>query len=142
MDRHQLQLQGAINILFDWQHVFYGQIIESGFTIVETPQSDQRQNYTIDDIDEFHMGFEWLFPTEHYVFAARAGYYNIPNHQVRYVGEDPVKQSLFSRGILADEDHFTFGFGANRDNRLQFDVSVNIWQQGREFTTSFIWRKK
>lgn len=132
----------TFNILVDWQHVFYSQIIDSGFTIIENPEFDSKSNYTIGDTDEFHLGVEWLLPLDRHVWAFRAGYYNNPNHQVRYIGDDPVKQSLFSRTIQDDEDHLTLGIGLVRGNRLQIDLSMNVWQQGREFTTSFIWRKK
>ncbi len=132
----------TLNVLFDWQHVFYSQIIKRGFTIIEAPGFDSQDNYTIGDINEFHIGVEWLLPLENHVWAFRGGYYNNPNHQVRYIGHDPVKISLFSRGILADEDHLTLGVGLVRGNKLQVDLSVNLWQQGQELTASFIWRKK
>lgn len=131
-----------VTVVLDWQAIFYDQIIKDGFRIVENPESDSRENYTIEKTDEFHLGTEWLLPLRDNVLAIRAGFFRNPTHLVRYIGDDPIQASLFSRRGLHDEEHLTLGFGWVRKNRLQVDVSGNWWQGGHELTTSFIWRKK
>jgi len=132
----------TLSLLLDWQQIFYSQIIEDGFVIVENISSDEKANYDIDDTNELRMGFEWLIPRHGAVFALRGGYYRNPLHAVTYSGPDQAIRDRFAGTGLEDEDHVTFGFGWVYRNRIELDVSVNLWEVGHEVTTSLIWRKK
>lgn len=136
------KLRPELSLFFDWQKIFYGEIIENGFLIVESLTSETKENYTIKNINEFHLGLEWLIPNERSVWALRAGYFRNPLHAVSYRGNDPAIQARFAGTGLSDEDHFTFGAGWVYHNRIEIDFSVNTWEVGRELNLSFIWRKK
>lgn len=136
------RLLPTLSLTADWQHIFYSQIIEDGFIIVESLTSESKTNYQIDDTDEFHVGAEWLLPADQMVWAFRTGYYRNPLHAVTYSGNDPAIQDRFAGTGLTDEDHWTVGVGWVFRNRLEVDISFNTWDVGREITASLIWRQK
>ena len=132
----------TVSILFDWQRIYYSQMIDQGFVIVESLTTETVDNYTVGDINEFHSGVEWLIPGDRSVWAVRGGYWRNPLHAVTYRGEDPAIQDRFGETGLSDEDHVTLGFGWVYLNRFEIDLSANFWDDGTEVTASFIWRKK
>ena len=136
------KVRPSLSILLDWQRIFYSQIIEDGFVVVENITTDQKENYLIEDTDEFHFGFEWLLARKNKVWAFRGGYYRNPLHTVSYVGNDPTIRDRFAVTSRRDEDHFTMGVGWVFRNVIEIDLSLNQWEAGKEVTASFIWRKK
>ena len=136
------KIRPELSVLLDWQKIFYSQIIRDGFQIVGSSNTEAPEDYDIRDIDEFHVGFEWLLAGAQSVWAFRGGYYRNPLHAVTYNGDDLVIQDRFAGAGLSDENHVTFGVGWVFRNRFEIDISANIWEIGREWTASFIWRKK
>ncbi|MDJ0838193.1 MAG: hypothetical protein QNK37_16880 [Acidobacteriota bacterium] len=132
----------TVSLMVDLQNIFYSQIISDDFVIIEGLGEDTREDYNIDDTTELHMGFEWLIPGNRNVYAIRGGYYRNPLHAVTYSGDDEATRDRFAGIGLTDEDHFTFGLGWVYRNRIELDISANLWENGSEYTTSFIWRKK
>jgi len=130
------------SVLLDWQKIFYSEVIDDGFLIVESFDTETKDNYHIEDIDEFHIGLEWFLAGKRSVWALRAGYYRNPLHAVSYSGDDPAIADRFAGTGLNDEDHATVGFGWVWRNTIEVDFSANFWEVGREYTASFIWRKK
>ena len=131
-----------LSFLLDWQRIFYSQIIDQGFLIVESPATETKENYAISDINEIHLGCEWLVAGQQSVWAFRAGYYRNPVHTVTYSGESDIIDARFQSPGLEDQDHFTVGVGWVFRNRFEVDVAANMWSEGHEFTASLIWRKK
>ena len=131
-----------LSVLLDWQRIFYSQLIEDGFLIVESIETETRENYQIEDIDEFHLGIEWLIPTAESVWALRTGFFKNPLHAVTYSGNDPAIEDRFTGTRLADEEHLTLGVGWVYRNRFEIDLAANFWGDGNELIASFIWRKK
>ncbi len=130
------------SVLLDWQKIFYSEVIDDGFLIVESFATEEKENYHIKDIDEFHIGLEWFLAGKRSVWALRTGYYRNPLHAVSYTGDDAAISDRFAGTGLTDEDHFTLGFGWVWRNTIEVDISANLWEVGREYTASFIWRKK
>lgn len=131
-----------LRLSLDWQRVFYSEIIDKGFVIVESIATERKENYSIEDADEIHLGIEWLIPRDSSVWALRAGYFNNPQHPVTYRGEDLIIGARFDGAGSRDQNHFTLGVGWVLLNKVEVDVAANFWEQGREYTVSFIWRKK
>ncbi len=133
-----------LNVLLDWQKIFYSQIIEDGFLIIlGSEEGETKDNYVSEDKNQFNVGFEWQFPGGgSQTWAVRCGYYRNPFHAVSYRGDDLAIRSRFEGVGLSDEDHVTFGVGWALGNRVQLDFAANLWEFGQEFTASFIWRKK
>lgn len=136
------RLRPDLRFALDWQRVFYSEIVDDGFVIVESIQTERRENYTIDDADELHAGFEWLIPLKSSVWAIRSGYFHNPQHPVRYRGDDPFFKARFSETQTRDENHLTIGVGWVLLNKFEVDLAADFWEQGREFKVSFIWRNK
>ena len=136
------RIRPTFSLVLDWQQIFYSQIIADGFVIVENLGEDTKEDYHIDDTNELHMGFEWLIPGNRSVYAIRGGYYRNPLHAVTYSGDNLATADRFSGTGLTDEKHFTFGLGWVFRNRIEFDISANLWDVGEEVTASFIWRNK
>jgi len=132
----------GIHLLLDWQHIYYSQILETGFSIVENPETDSKDFYDNNDVDELHFGSEYLLPLKSSVFALRAGYYRNPNHFIRYTGDDPVQSSLFSQNRGAEENHYTFGVGWSSRNRFELDLAMDLWGDNYTVLASVLWRKK
>lgn len=138
----QYKIRPDLRVVLDWQRVFYSSILEDGFLIVESLADDNKENYAIDDVDEFHFGVEWLIPVRNGVWALRGGYFRDPLHTVRYVGEDEVIRARFSEVGQDDENHLTLGLGWVLHNRVEIDLALDLWESGSEVALSFIWRKK
>jgi len=133
-----------LNLLLDWQKIFYSQIVEDGFlVVVGADDGETKDNYVSDDRNQLHLGLEWQFPGGgHNTWALRTGYFRNPFHAVSYRGDDPAIRARFEGLDLSDEDHLTFGVGWAFRNRIQLDLAVNLWEDGSEYTASFIWRQK
>lgn len=131
-----------LSLLLDYQRVFYSQIIKDGFVIVESVTENDKDNYAMEDTDEIHVGAEWLIPGQNSVWVVRSGYYHNPLHTVTYEGNDLATTDRFAQVGLQNENHVTVGGGWVYRNRFEIDVSANFWENGREVTASFIWRKK
>lgn len=136
------KVQPVISLLLDWQRIFYSQLIEDGFVIVEDITDDSKANYAVKDTNELHVGMEWLFPTARSVWVARAGYYHNPVHAVTYRGDNVATIDRFAQIGLVNQNHYTLGAGWVFQNAFELDFSANFWEEGREVTASIIWRKK
>lgn len=137
-----LRARPDLRFSLDWQKVFYSEIVDRGFVIVESVTTEKKENYILKDADEIHAGLEWLIPKESSVWALRAGYFLNPQHPVRYRGEDPFIESRFADTESRDENHLTIGVGWVLLNKFEVDVAADFWELGREFKLSFIWRNK
>ncbi|CAM2010522.1 Outer membrane protein transport protein [Acanthopleuribacter pedis] len=138
----QYRVLPTARLMLDWQRIFYSQIIGDDFAIVENVEEERVENYVVDDIDQFHLGFEYLIAANHNVWAVRGGYFRNPRHTIRYRGDDERVAERFSVTGLGDEDHATVGFGWVWNNRFEIDLAADLWSTGREVTLSVIWRKK
>jgi len=132
----------GLHILLDWQHILYRQIIEDGFTIVENQGVDRIENYFTENVDELHLGAEYLHPVKTSILAIRVGYYRNPNHFIRYEGSDPIQRSLFSQNRGGEENHLTAGFGWSFKNRFEMDLALDLWGEHYTVQASVLWRKK
>ncbi len=138
----QYRVLPTARLMLDWQRIFYSQIIGDDFVVVESIEEEQASNYVVDDIDQFHIGFEYLIAADNSVWALRGGYFRNPRHTIDYRGDDARISERFSVTGLGDEDHTTLGFGWVWNNRFEVDLAADLWSNGREYTLSFIWRKK
>ncbi len=100
-------------------------------------------NFKIDDADELHLGFEYLFQRP---VALRLGAWYDPDHQLAYDfgGRDPES--------LAPEDRFGFRFPEGQDDvhltaglglvvgNVQLDVAVDLSDRADVFSLSGVFR--
>ncbi|MDJ0927908.1 MAG: hypothetical protein QNJ73_09680 [Gammaproteobacteria bacterium] len=104
---------GRFTLTFQWNRVEYSRIVDS-------LALDDR---AIDDVDQLHLGVEYVFLDLTPIFAVRLGTWLEPDHQLRATGDDPFARALLPPGD--DEFHFAFGLGTAMQN-FQIDLGVDI----------------
>ena len=104
---------GRLTVSFQWDHVEYSSITES-------LDADDR---TIDDVDELHLGAEYVFLQATPIIAVRLGAWLDPDHQMRATTDDLMEQALLPRGD--DEMHYAAGLGVAMQN-FQIDLGVDF----------------
>jgi len=104
---------GRLTVSFQWDQVKYSNIVDSlGL--------DDR---AMDDIDELHLGAEYVFIDSTPIVAVRFGAWLEPDHQLRARTDNVFAQALLPRG--KDEIHLSAGFGVAME-RLQIDVAADF----------------
>ena len=109
---------GAMTASFEWDHVQYSTIVES----VAAVGGDE---LALDDADELHVGFEYVFIQATPIIALRLGLWTDPDHQIRFLGDEDDE---LGRGLLpagADQVHYAVGVGMAL-RRFQIDVGVDL----------------
>ncbi|HXV59721.1 MAG TPA: outer membrane protein transport protein [Vicinamibacteria bacterium] len=107
---------GATTVSFEWDRVQHSNLFEG------EPESLEL-GLRLDDVNELHLGFEYVFINATPTVALRFGAWTDPDHRIRYVGDDPVLRALFPAGD--DEVHFAVGFGM-AFSKFQIDVGVDL----------------
>ena len=104
---------GSLTATFQWDRVEYSNIVDSlGL--------DDR---AIDDVDELHLGIEYVFLDSTPVIAVRFGTWLEPDHQLRATSDDILARALLPRGD--DEMHYAAGIGVAMQN-FQIDLGVDF----------------
>ncbi len=104
---------GRLTLGLEWDRVTYSKPLES------LEVDDQ----SIDDVDQYHLGGEWVFLQTRPVLALRMGVWHEPDHQTRANDEaDEFTRALLRPG--EDQLHFAVGLGAAFDT-FQVDGAVD-----------------
>jgi len=104
---------GRLTVTFQWDRVEYSSIVDS-------LKIDDR---TIDDVDELHLGVEYVFLDSTPIIALRFGTWLDPDHQMRATSDVVLARALLPRG--EDEMHYSAGIGVAMQN-FQVDVGVDF----------------
>ncbi len=116
---------GRLTVSFQWDRVEYSSIVES------LGLDDQ----TADDIDELHLGAEYVFLDSTPILAVRLGTWLEPDHQLRATEDEPVLRALLPGGD--DEVHVTAGLGVVM-RRFQIDLAVDFADRADTVSLSVI----
>jgi len=112
-------IDGRLTIGAEWDRVGYNSILRSAARSPEVDVSQQR----LDDADEIHVGFEYVFLASDPLIAVRAGLWHDPNHRTSYVGNEAYDRAVLpTRG---DHLHKTIGFGI-AFRKVQFDIGADL----------------
>jgi hypothetical protein len=104
---------GHLTLGFQWDRVEYSNIIESlGL--------DDR---AMDDVDELHLGAEYVFLGSTPIIAVRVGAWLDPDHQIRATTGSPFALALLPRG--EDEMHYAAGLGIAMKS-FQIDLAADF----------------
>ena len=106
---------GRLTVSFQWDRIEYSSIVDSlGL--------DDR---AIDDVDELHLGAEYVFLHSTPIIAVRLGTWLEPDHQIRatITEPNPVDRALLPRGD--DEMHYSAGLGLALQS-FQIDLAVDF----------------
>jgi hypothetical protein len=104
---------GGLTVSFQWDRVDYSRIVESlGL-----------RDEVVDDVQELHLGGEYVFLHATPIIAARIGAWLDPDHQIRSVSEEPLIRALQPPG--EDEVHYAAGLGV-AFAAFQLDLAADI----------------
>ena len=117
---------GRLTVTFQWDRVEYSNIADS-------LRLDDR---AIDDVDELHLGAEYVFLRSTPIIALRLGTWLEPDHQMRATSGAPVVRALLPRG--EDEMHYAVGLGVAMQ-RFQIDLGVDIAENVNTVSLSAIY---
>ena len=107
---------GRLTVSGQWSHVEYSNIVDS--------LGSGADGVKVDDVDEWHLGGEYVFLNATPVIAARLGLWYEPDHQIRAQSDvDPVIKALLPRGD--DEWHYAAGLGFAMEN-FQIDFGADF----------------
>jgi hypothetical protein len=102
------RLSDRATLSFDYDRVRYSQLTEDMADAFGNPALDANQ-YVVDDGNELHLGFEYLFLTPKVIIPVRLGAWQDPDHKIRYEGQFPEERAYFRGGD--DQVHYTAGVG-------------------------------
>ena len=106
-------VDGSLTVSFQWDRVEYSNIVDS-------LNIDDR---AIDDVNELHLGAEYVFLGSTPIIAIRFGTWLERDHQMRATSDDPLARALLPRGD--DEIHYAAGVGVAMQ-QFQIDLAVDF----------------
>jgi hypothetical protein len=104
---------GRLTVSLQWDRVEYSNIVDSLML-------DDR---AIDNVNELHLGAEYVFLESTPIIAIRFGVWLDPDHQMRATSDSLLARALLPRGD--DEMHYSAGIGVAMQN-FQVDVGVDF----------------
>ena len=129
----------AITLSFDYVGVEYSALTDNVVNIFinpedESPDADQNRaaarRISTDDVEEFHLGFEYVFFKLKNPIAIRFGGWIDPDHKASFEGqpnefvEERNAFTLFQPGD--DEIHYSVGLGIVFKDKLQLDAAADF----------------
>ncbi len=129
--------------MLDVVHIRYEDLLED-FDILFGEEAYTKENYTVDNATEVHVGAEYILPLGERFLALRAGVYNDPDHTIRFTGTtgnpsvDLLGKALFPGGD--DQIHVTGGVGLVVNNHFQIDSAADIADKHTQFSLSAVYR--
>ena len=109
-----------------WDHIEYSSI----------PKSRELEDQTADDVDELHIGAEYVFLDSTPIIAIRLGAWLDPDHQLRATSDDPYTRAVLPRG--ADEMHYSVGVGIATP-RFQVDAAADFADNVNTLSLSLVY---
>jgi len=142
---------GKTKLTFDWNRILYSQTLGDftrnlgqGCNVDMDPcppeeVEDFSNSYTLDDIDQFHFGFERIVLVVESLFvgSARFGAWSEPDHTPRYTGNDDDLLALLGRE-QDDELHLSVGFGLVIKEDYQLDFGANFSDVSDTYSFSLV----
>ncbi len=115
----------TFTITLDWNQVEYTALLDD-FTIAAGP-SAVVSDFSVDDADELHLGFEYVFASLANPIYLRWGAWEDPAHQIAYNGPQPAESLLLWAGgnIADDELHLTLGLGFTIGENMSIDLAYD-----------------
>ena len=136
-----------LTFTLDVVHIKYQDLLEN-FNMILLPAA-AKDNYTIDNATEVHLGAEYVLTLGEKLLALRLGGYYEPDHTIRFTGttagkaadpaySDAVQKALFPGGDA--QFHVTGGVGLVVNEHFQLDTAANVADKNKQFSVSAVYR--
>ena len=128
----------ALKVSFEYDRVEYSDLTEDP-TVVLEPGCGYA--LSVDDADEFHLGFEYLFHSKKYTTAVRLGGWYDPDHTVAFRGNiNSVCEQVASVRFPGGEDslHYAAGLGLVLGKGFKIDAAVDLSDRVDTFSISAV----
>lgn len=119
-------VDGSLTVSFQWDRVEYSNIVDS-------LKIDDR---AIDNVNELHLGAEYVFLDSTPIIAIRFGTWLERDHQMRAISDDLLARALLPRG--EDEMHYTAGLGVAMQD-FQIDLAMDFAERTDTVSLSAIY---
>lgn len=116
------RLSDRATLSFDYDFVRYSQLTDDIKDAYGRTDQDL-ENYVVDDGNELHLGFEYLFLTKKVIIPVRLGVWQDPDHKIRYEGESEAERARFSGGD--DQTHYTAGIGVAVGTPFELNIAYD-----------------
>lgn len=138
-----------LTFTLDEVHIRYEDLLED-FDILLEKEDLTKDDFTIENVIELHFGVEYILVLGKRLLALRAGFYNSPDHTIRYTGtlesewdfeveeRFRTERARFPGGD--DQIHFTGGLGLVLNDRFQIDTAMDIAGKNKQFSFSTVYR--
>ena len=124
------RLSDAATLAMDWVRVEYSVLTEDMVNLFTEDLDAASQRLEIDDGDEFHVGFEYVFINPKMPVAIRLGSWLDPDHRIAFQGDPGDDQNLQNQATLFrpgdDEWHYSVGIGLIFGERFQLDAAADF----------------
>ncbi|MCG8462625.1 MAG: hypothetical protein MI919_40590 [Holophagales bacterium] len=136
----------SFRVLLDWVRVEYSTLTENPVNAFDDEVTLDRSasRLGLEDADELHLGFEYVFVDVANPLALRLGAWLDPDHEIRYEGpietsQDAATALLFRPGD--DELHYTGGVGVSfADGKFELNAAVDLSDRTDTASLSLVWR--
>jgi long-subunit fatty acid transport protein len=134
----------ALTLSADWVHIEYEDLLDgfqSALNILTF--TDDRNQFTIEDADEIHVGGEYVFTAGSVPVAVRLGGYTDHNSRIFADFEDPDFTSFGDNDTFPErdtEEHVTVGAGVVVQGKFQIDAAADFSDIVNEYVLSTIFR--
>ena len=137
-----------LTVVGEVAHVGYSSMVTRNFQVVDFRFTNNitRRNFFIDDVNEYHGGFEYRWVRGSRSLAVRAGAFSDPAHSLRFLvtgtsGADSAQNFEFNTNAATGTGFGkTFGGGLTFGNRLQLDSAISLVPGSHMFVVSLIRR--
>jgi long-subunit fatty acid transport protein len=132
-----------LTVAFEYTFVQYGDL-KHDYVDVQAEATGKKDQFTIDDGSEVHLGVEYVLSRVHLTPALRAGYWYDPAHAVEFTPVD-LEQTTEQRyaAYLPGEDglsHFTFGAGLPVSPRFELNAAADLSSRRNFYSVFAVFR--
>lgn len=138
------------------RRVLYSDLVDPLTNFYQFQGDSSGRTQTVNDVTQYHVGFEYLFVNVSVPISLRLGYWFEPYHalvndyldtQLIFGFEDDsndfvqgIRATGFLRQFEQDQNHITFGLGLSFGRNWVIDASADIAEANAQYALSSIYR--
>jgi hypothetical protein len=139
-----IQPSDSVTIAADYARVEHSSL-KNDFVNVIVGNEARQDQFFVDDVNEFHVGLEYIVTAFSVIPALRCGAWYEPAHGVRFERSPEINtffNELFSASLDGGQAlvHLTLGGGLSLNRHLEINAAGDVTSRGRMFSTSVILR--